>query len=162
MFTNSLSKCKSPQTQSLCPKPITTNYNSSAGFGRLSEFCHGQRVITSELQMSLPPQRFKQIRFSLATRNQAVLLHRRSITSGHPYWSNKFATNHFTNAWRGAIEASGNAPIQTRYAPVETEPRCLACWSVLTGSDLPTICGVGWPAFRSPLCPLKLGEFNSN
>lgn len=82
-FTNPLSKCKSPRTQSLCPKPITTNYISSSGFGRLSAFSHGQRVITSDLQMSLPPQRFKQIRFSSAARNQAVLPHRkRSLTSG--------------------------------------------------------------------------------
>lgn len=28
----------------------------------------------------------------------------------HPYWLNKFATNHFTNAQWGAIEVGGNTP----------------------------------------------------
>lgn len=81
-FMNSASKCKSPPTQALSLKPITTHYVSLSGFDQLSAFCHGQRVITSEVQMSLAQHRFKQICFSLATRNQAVLQHRRSLTSG--------------------------------------------------------------------------------
>lgn len=59
--------------QALSIKPITTHYVSLSGFDQLSEFCHSQRVITSEVQMSLALHRFKQICFSLATRNQAVL-----------------------------------------------------------------------------------------
>lgn len=56
----------------------------------------------------------------------------RGIQPPHPYWLNKFAANHFTNAQREAIEAGGNAPIQTPPSPAGKEPWLFTRLSVLT------------------------------
>ena len=57
---------------------------------------------------------------------------KRGIQPPHPYWLNKFAANHFTNALWEAIEAGGNAPIQTPSSPAGKEPWIFARLSVLT------------------------------
>lgn len=45
----------------------------------------------------------------------------------HPYWLNKFATNHFTNAQWGAIEVGGNTPFMLCPPP---QGRSLDSWLV--------------------------------
>lgn len=51
-------------------------------------------------------------------------------------------------------------PIHAVSSPAGLKPRLLARLSVLTASDPPAICRVGWPALRG-LCVLTLRRFNS-
>lgn len=51
-------------------------------------------------------------------------------------------------------------PIHAASSPAGLKPRLLARLSVLTASDPPAICRVGWPALRG-LCVLTLRRFNS-
>lgn len=84
---------------------------------------------------------------------------RRVTKAPHPYWLNKFATNHFTNAQWGAYRGRGKYPIHVS-SPAGLRPRLLARLSVLTTSDPPAICSVGWPLL-SHLCVLYFRRFKS-